>query len=154
MEDDYPNRTAYFHAKFDHVEKLYNDGQLSEADDVCCQLIASLDCPRLVLVHAWQIRSGCTNDFFKAKSFLQEVYPLLNSLPTDYDLDPDGDIAQVIEAERKQTVSFHSSPVFVLVKLVSDLKSHSGLHSRDACSDLSLLRVTVAALVSLTGTSY
>lgn len=85
------NYTQYFHARYQLALSSWKDGQKMEADESCRALIADLSCPPLLHVHALQLRSRCTNIYYKARELLEQCFGILQDVAVDIG-DDDGTI--------------------------------------------------------------
>ncbi|KAK5713308.1 hypothetical protein LTR17_017678 [Elasticomyces elasticus] len=79
------NLLRFYYNEFQKTERTFQEGNLDLAADSCCQLINAYQCPRLIQVQAYQLRSLCTTNYWLAKSRLQSASDLIASLNDDED---------------------------------------------------------------------
>jgi hypothetical protein len=77
------NETMFFHSRYNHAVKLFEDGEKEAADDICRYLVLDAVCPPFLKVHSWQLRSLCTLDYFDVREFLGKCFSILQGWPRE-----------------------------------------------------------------------
>ncbi|KAF2165911.1 hypothetical protein M409DRAFT_23643 [Zasmidium cellare ATCC 36951] len=83
MDERASNTARFYHSEYDKAYKMFLDGEKEASDDACCELISDFQCPRLLQIQAWQLRSVCTEDYWLARSHLINGLDLIASLQDD-----------------------------------------------------------------------
>ncbi|TKA83616.1 hypothetical protein B0A55_00431 [Friedmanniomyces simplex] len=58
----------------------FKAGSTHAAEEKCCQLVTAYECPRLIQVQAYQLRSLCAFDYWVFKGRLQSAFDLIAGL--------------------------------------------------------------------------
>jgi len=77
------NTKRFYHNKYDRALACYRDGKSETAEDMCAELVTDFECPQFVQVRAWQLRSMCTEDYWRIMSPLGSALKLIDTLKHD-----------------------------------------------------------------------
>jgi hypothetical protein len=91
------NHAAFFQNKYARACALWEDGKgpddtqrhAARTDDICAELVADFNCPRLIQVHALELHSLCTKKYFDARDYLTQAIDILNKIPEELALEQD-----------------------------------------------------------------
>lgn len=74
------NTLRYYYDAYQKALQSRKDGQHQVAEYACRELVTDYQCPRLIQVQAWQLRSICTEDYWLKKSHLNKAMEVIEKL--------------------------------------------------------------------------
>jgi hypothetical protein len=115
--DTTQNHTAFFQNKYARACALWEDGKgpnntqrhAARIDDICAELVGDSDCPRLIQVHALELRSLCTKKYFDGRHYLTQALDILSKIPDELKLEQDD--AKLVECRALVVSQWSFQPI-------------------------------------------
>lgn len=80
------NVLGFYLIDLEQAKQAFEQGDIDVADDICKTLVTDFDCPRLIQVSAWQLRSNITKGYWLGRDFLTEALRIGEALYQDHEL--------------------------------------------------------------------
>lgn len=77
------NLQRYYYNEYANAVRCFDDDDFDTTEELCAALVTDFMCPRFVQIQAWQLRSTCTSDYWRAKSLLESALKMFETMDED-----------------------------------------------------------------------